>query len=182
MIQDHSMKSIVIGGGCFWCTEAVFKMFAGVISVTPGYAGGRTPNPTYEQVSGGTTAHAEVVRVTFDPAMISLMDILTIFFASHDPTTQDRQGNDVGTHYRSIILYADAEQKDTAEKVVADLRGDDIVVVTEIASLDMFYEAEDYHKDYYAKNTTAPYCHAIINPKLAKVQEKFTHLLVTHKK
>lgn len=168
------MKKIYFGGGCFWCTEAVFKMLKGVSKVLPGYMGGTVPNPTYEQVCGGKTGHAEVVLVEYDPNIIKLEDLLTVFFASHDPTTKDRQGNDVGTQYRSVIFYED--QKEIIEKFVKDL---DIPAVTELQPAVTFYEAENYHHDYFATHPGNPYCEVIINPKLEKVQNKFASLLKT---
>lgn len=168
------MKRIYFGGGCFWCTEAVFKMLKGVSKVLPGYMGGTVPNPTYDQVCGGKTGHAEVVLVEYDPNVIKLEDLLTVFFASHDPTTKDRQGNDVGTQYRSVIFYED--QKEIIEKFIKDLG---IPAVTELEPVTTFYEAENYHHDYFAQNPGNPYCQVIINPKLEKVQEKFANLLKT---
>lgn len=177
-------QAAVLGGGCFWCTESIYKELRGVVSVMPGYAGGEKPNPTYEQVCGGGTGHAEVVRVEFDPAAISFSDILEVFFATHDPTTLNRQGNDVGTQYRSLVLYADEKQKADAETVIAELRstgafgGKD--VVTELKPLEKFWEAESYHRDYYARNRGEnPYCQLVIDPKLAKFRAKFHSLLKT---
>jgi peptide-methionine (S)-S-oxide reductase len=175
-------KTIVLGGGCFWCTEAVFKMIKGIVSIMPGYAGGTVAQPTYEAVCNGTSGHAEVVRVEYDPSIISFNDILTIFFASHNPTTMNRQGHDVGTQYRSIILYSSEEEKVEAEKFITELNnsaelGDPIV--TEVKPLETFYEAEEYHRDYYAKHPEQAYCQAVINPKLAKVKEKFGKFLQT---
>ncbi|MBI2063990.1 MAG: peptide-methionine (S)-S-oxide reductase MsrA [Candidatus Yanofskybacteria bacterium] len=170
----------VFGGGCFWCTEAVFKMLRGVVSVVPGYAGGTKPNPSYDEVSAGKTGHAEVSRIEFDPKLINYNDLLTVFFATHDPTTLNRQGNDVGTQYRSTILYTDELQKDEAKrfiKEINDLHPEGAPVVTEIKPLDKFYEAEEYHHDYYAKNPNQAYCQVVINPKLDKVREKFSELL-----
>ncbi|MBP9701705.1 MAG: peptide-methionine (S)-S-oxide reductase MsrA [Candidatus Pacebacteria bacterium] len=168
------MKTIYFGGGCFWCTEAVFKMLKGVTKVLPGYMGGTVPNPTYEQVCGGKTGHAEVVLVEYDPNIIKLEDLLIVFFASHDPTTKNRQGNDVGTQYRSVIFYQD--QKEEIEKFVKELG---IPAVTELAPAGTFYEAENYHHDYFATHPENPYCEIIINPKLEKVQKKFANLLKT---
>ena len=153
------MAIAVFGGGCFWCTEAVFKMLEGVESVSPGYAD-----------------DAEVIKIEYDPAKISYGDLLTVFFATHDPTTINRQGNDVGTQYRSIILYTDGEQKSEAESFVSELKKS-LNIVTELKPLDELYEAENYHKDYYAKNQDKPYCQLVINPKLEKVQQKFAELL-----
>lgn len=178
--MDHTRKTAVFGGGCFWCTEAIFKMLKGVLSVMPGYAGGAVERPTYEDVSAGDTGHAEVVRIEYDPAQISYETLLTVFFATHDPTTMNRQGSDVGTQYRSVILYADEEQRRAADKFIAELNASSELgapVVTEVRPLEKFYEAEDYHKDYYAKNPFQPYCAVVINPKLKKVQEKFAKLL-----
>lgn len=163
----------VFGGGCFWCTEAVFKMLKGVSVVVPGYAGGTVENPTYEQVSNGNTGHAEVIYIEYDSALVKYEDLLTVFFGSHDPTTLNRQGNDVGTQYRSVVFYTTPQQKEIAEKMVKGIES----AVTEIVSLDKFYKAEDYHKNYYARNKDAPYCQVIINPKLEKVQRKFADLL-----
>ncbi len=170
----------MFGGGCFWCTEAVFKMLKGVISVLPGYAGGVKENPTYREVSSGNTGHAEVIKIEFDAKLVKFRDLLTVFFATHDPTTVNRQGRDVGTQYRSIILYTNPEQKKEAEKFVKEVdesseKGGK--VVTEIKPLNKFFEAESYHKDYYAKNSVMPYCQVIINPKLEKVQKEFSELL-----
>lgn len=171
---------IVFGGGCFWCTEAVFTMLKGVISVESGYAGGATKNPTYEQICNGDTGHAEVIKTEYDADVISLETLLTVFFASHDPTTKNRQGNDVGTQYRSIILYENEEQKTIAEKFVAELNASHekgAPITTEIKILDAFYPAEDYHKNYYEQNKNQAYCQVVINPKLAKVQKEFAKLL-----
>lgn len=170
----------VFGGGCFWCTEAVFKMLDGVISVAPGYAGGTTERPTYEQVSTGTTGHAEVIRIEYDPSKVKYEDLLTVFFATHDPTTLNRQGNDVGTQYRSIILHSTEAQKAAAERYIKEL--DEASpggrpIVTEIKPLEAFYEAEDYHKDYFAKNPDKPYCALVVEPKVRKAKEKFAALL-----
>lgn len=174
------IETAVFGGGCFWCTEAVFKMLKGVISVMPGYAGGSTEYPTYERVSEGRTGHAEVVEVRFDPDAVSFETLLTVFFGSHDPTTKDRQGADVGTQYRSIILYTNEAQRKAALKMISDInksnqKGDP--VVTEVAPLNRFYGAEEYHIDYFSRNRNAGYCQLVINPKLEKVQERFYKLL-----
>ena len=170
----------VFGGGCFWCTEAVFKMLRGVSSVLPGYAGGTVDAPTYEQVSTGTTGHAEVVRIVYDPAQVSYRTLLTIFFASHDSTTVNRQGADIGTQYRSVIFYTTPEQKREAEAFITEINNSSTLgapVVTDVEPLTKFYEAENYHQDYFAKNPHARYCELIINPKLEKVQEQFAELL-----
>ncbi|MBI2278627.1 MAG: peptide-methionine (S)-S-oxide reductase MsrA [Candidatus Brennerbacteria bacterium] len=184
-------ETAVFGGGCFWCTEAVFKMLKGVVSVTPGYAGGSKDSlqavPTYEAVCGGKTGHAEVIRIEFDPSLISYHDLLTVFFATHDPTALNRQGNDIGTQYRSIVLSTSDWQKDEAERLIKEIDGSHTEgekVVTEVKPLGSspaggFYPAEDYHRDYYVRNKTASYCELIINPKLAKVQKQFSTLLKT---
>ncbi len=170
----------VFGGGCFWCTEAVFKMLKGVSSVLPGYAGGTVPNPTYEQVSSGNTGHAECTQVEFDPTEVTYRDLLTVFFGSHDPTTLNRQGADVGTQYRSVIFYTTPEQKETAQNFINEINASNAEgkpVVTEVVPLDVFYVAENYHQDYYQKNKEAPYCELVINPKLEKVVKNFANLL-----
>jgi peptide-methionine (S)-S-oxide reductase len=186
MSKDGRVTEIaVFGGGCFWCTEAVFKMLNGVASVTPGYAGGSMDKPGYEDVSSGRTGHAEVVRIAFDPAQVAYETLLTVFFATHDPTTLNRQGSDIGTQYRSIILYTTDGQKAAAERFIADLNASAEKgrrVVTEVKPLGAppvggFFAAEEYHKDYYARNAAQPYCQVVINPKLKKVQEKFAALL-----
>jgi len=178
--MNKKTKIAVFGGGCFWCTEAVFKMLKGVKSVMPGYAGGTTPSPTYEKVCTGKTGHAEVIKIEYNPKQISYEDLLTVFFASHDPTTLNRQGNDIGTQYRSVILYTDEDQKKTAAKFIKAINRSytkSNPVVTELKSLDAFYPAEEYHQDYYARNSEKPYCQLVINPKLQKVKEKFAKLL-----
>lgn len=170
----------VFGGGCFWCTEAVFKMLKGVTSVMPGYAGGTKPNPTYEEVCTGRTGHAEVIRIEFDPEKISYRDLLFVFFATHDPTTPDRQGADVGSQYRSIILSANQAQKQEAESFIKEINeahSFGAPVVTEVKPLEQFYEAENVHHNYYARNPDQPYCQFLIDPKLKKVQKKFKELL-----
>ncbi len=182
-MSDAAKKEIaVFGGGCFWCTEAVFKMMRGVDSVLPGYAGGTTVNPTYEQVSQGSTGHAEVVRIEYDPTLVAYKSLLTVFFGSHDPTTKDRQGADVGTQYRSVVFYTTPEQKAEAEAFIQDMNDSNSAgapVVTEVAPLEKFYEAEDYHRNYYANHQNAGYCQVVINPKLEKVQKEFGDLLKT---
>lgn len=173
-------ETIVLGGGCFWCTEAVFKMLKGILSVLPGYAGGTTPNPTYASVCNGDTGHAEVVEIVYDPSLIKLEDILTVFFGSHDPTTVNRQGNDVGTQYRSVIFYTNENEKEVIENFVKEINDSSThgkSIVTEVLPLQKFYVAEDYHKDYFANNPGNPYCEVVINPKLQKVQEKFAKML-----
>ncbi len=181
MTIESSKQSIVFGGGCFWCTEAVFKMLKGVVSVEPGYAGGTKLNPTYEEVStGGAPGYAEVVKITYEPKIISVESLLTVFFATHDPTTLHRQGNDIGTQYRSIILCNNQEQMNVAKKFIEDLNNSNekgALIVTEVVMLDAFYPAEDYHKNYYENNKNQAYCQVVINPKLAKVKEKFAKLI-----
>jgi peptide-methionine (S)-S-oxide reductase len=165
-----------LAGGCFWCLEAVYLELEGVDKVVSGYAGGEKKNPTYEQVCGGGTGHAEVVQVTFDPEVISFRDLLDIFFTIHDPTQLNRQGNDIGTQYRSTIFPHDEEQKRIAEETIAELEKERVwsqKIVTTLEPLDVFYAAEDYHQDYFANNPGNPYCQAIVAPKVAKARSKF---------
>jgi peptide-methionine (S)-S-oxide reductase len=169
-----------LGGGCFWCTEAVFSELKGVEKVEPGYAGGTLPNPSYEQVCSGRTGHAEVVQVTFDPKLLSYHDLLTIFFTVHDPTTLNRQGADVGTQYRSVVLYHDERQKSTAEAVVRELEGEKLwrkKIVTELVPFTAFYPAEEYHHDYFRRNPSGGYCQFVIAPKVAKFRSHFAERL-----
>lgn len=178
-------ETAVFGGGCFWCTEAVFKMLKGVYSVEPGYSGGNTINPTYEDVSSGNTGHAECTKVLFNPDEIKYTDLLAVFFGSHDPTTINRQGNDVGTQYRSAIFHTTPEQEKTALDFINEINSssqEGEKVVTEVLPLKHFYLAENYHKDYYDRNKDAPYCEIVINPKLEKVVQKFSHLINNHPK
>ncbi len=170
----------VFGGGCFWCTEAVFKNLKGVSSILPGYAGGTVPNPTYQQVSNGNTGHAEVIKVEFNPSEVPYETLLDIFFAFHDPTTLNRQGNDVGTQYRSVIFYSTEEQKQKAEEYIKKLTQEAVFkdpIVTTIEPLTEVYIAEDYHKNYYELNKDQPYCKFIIDPKIKKLREKFSQYL-----
>jgi peptide-methionine (S)-S-oxide reductase len=170
----------VFGGGCFWCTEAVFRMLKGVISVKPGYAGGTVPNPTYAQVCDGNTGHAEVIRIEYDPTQVSFKTLMTVFFATHDPTTLNRQGHDVGTQYRSIVLYTTPEQETEAKEFIQEIDAsskEGNPVVTEVKPLTEFYEAENYHHDYFARNPDQAYCNLIISPKVEKVQKEFAALL-----
>jgi peptide-methionine (S)-S-oxide reductase len=170
---DHAVATL--GGGCFWCLEAAFDALRGVERVESGYAGGTVPEPTYKQVCSGRTGHAEVVRITFDPNVISYRELLEVFFTIHDPTTLNRQGADVGTQYRSVIFYHTPEQQHIAQEVMAELEAASIwdqPIVTELEPLDTFYPAEDYHQDYYANNAWQPYCRAVISPKLAKLRKK----------
>ncbi len=169
----------VFGGGCFWCIEAVFEQLKGVVAVMPGYAGGQTLNPTYDAVCSGETGHAEVLRIEYDPAIISYKDLLTVFFAAHNPTTLNRQGNDIGTQYRSIILYTTEEQKSEALSFIKALNEGDLknTVVTEVVPLETFYEAEAYHHHYFLTHPEQAYCQFVINPKLEKVRERFSQLM-----
>ncbi len=173
-------QTVVFGGGCFWCTEAVFRMLSGVTSVLPGYAGGTTDNPSYEEISKSTTGHAEVVQVVYDSEKIKFRDLLTVFFGSHDPTELNRQGSDVGTQYRSAVFYTTLEQKKEAERFIAEINSSSSAgkpVVTELTPLKKFYEAEDYHKNYFERNQNNRYCELVINPKLEKVKKEFAALL-----
>ncbi len=165
-----------LGGGCFWCLEAVYDQFKGVLEVVSGYAGGHIKNPTYKQVCAGTTGHAEVTQITFDPDVVSFREILQVFFTIHDPTTLNRQGADVGTQYRSAIFYHSPEQKAIAEEVMAEITSALIwpnPIVTEVTELDIFYPAEDYHQKYYLNNPNQGYCTVVIAPKVAKFRKKF---------
>lgn len=169
-------QTITLAGGCFWCLEAVFRQLRGVLSAVSGYTGGHLPQPTYKQVCGGDTGHAEAVQISFDPALISLRDLLAVFFASHDPTTLNRQGNDIGTQYRSAIFYQDSEQKAEAQRLITELQAAHIWpqrIMTEITPAGMFYPAEGYHQDYYANNACQPYCQVVVAPKLAHVRAQF---------
>jgi peptide-methionine (S)-S-oxide reductase len=170
------LQAAVFGGGCFWCLEAVFDRVTGVKSVESGYMGGRRENPTYEQVCSGATGHVEVVRVTFDPALVSYRDLLDIFFTVHDPTTLNRQGNDAGTQYRSVIFYTSDDQRTQAEQAIRELtaaRAFPDPIVTAVEPARDFYAAENYHQEYYAQHSSAPYCQYVIAPKLKKFEEKF---------
>ena len=176
MTTDKDLATAVLGGGCFWCLDAVFRELTGVQAVESGYAGGSVPNPTYEAVCGGDTGHAEVVRVTFDPSVLSYRDLLRVFFTIHDPTTRDRQGNDVGTQYRSVIFCDSPEERADAEAVVAELSAQGLwrdPVVTEIAGPAHFYAAETYHQDYFSRNGNQPYCAYVVAPKVAKFRKAF---------
>jgi peptide-methionine (S)-S-oxide reductase len=176
---DHEIATLA--GGCFWCLEAVFDELAGVQSVESGYMGGHTPNPNYEEVCGGRSGHAEVVRVTFDPGVVSYRDLLGVFFAIHDPTTLDRQGNDVGTQYRSAIFYHSEEQKRAADDVIAKLTREKLFrdpIVTEVAPAGQFHLAEDYHQEYFERvGAGNPYCSYVIEPKVAKFRKHFVERL-----
>ena len=171
-------QTVTLGGGCFWCLDAAYRMVNGVSDVMVGYAGGHQPDPIYEQVSTGTTGHAEVARVTFDDRVVSLDDILSVFWTIHDPTTPDRQGYDIGPQYRSCIFYETEDQRLAAEASKAQIQKSwKNPVVTEIAPLDKFYPAEDYHQEYFSKNPEAGYCQVVINPKLAHLREAAAQLL-----
>jgi peptide-methionine (S)-S-oxide reductase len=174
------IKTILFGGGCFWCTEAIFQRLRGVKSVEPGYSGGNTDNPTYEQVSSGTTGYVEVARVDYDPSEIELEDLLAVFFSSHDPTQPDGQGKDIGEQYRSVIFYNDEEQKRAAEAYIAKLEQEGVYdgnIVTTLEPQRDYYPAERYHHDYYNQNQNQPYCRLVINPKLEKLKKQYQHLL-----
>jgi peptide-methionine (S)-S-oxide reductase len=179
--QEHQgVEVATLGGGCFWCIEPIFDSLKGVISVESGYAGGHVPSPTYQQVCTGKTGHAEVVQITFDPGQISYRDILEIFFSSHDPTTLNRQGADVGTQYRSVVFYHDQQQKETAEVVIRDVEARGLwssKIVTEISPLEDFYVAEEYHQEYFANNPEQGYCSIVIAPKVAKFRKQYADRL-----
>ena len=170
-----NLEKATFGAGCFWCVEAVFQRLEGVKDVVPGYCGGEKDNPTYEEICTGMTGHAEVAQITFDPATISFDELLNMFWKSHDPTTRNRQGNDVGTQYRSAIFYHNEEQRSAAERSKENLDNSKIFsnqIVTEIITLDKFWPAEDYHNDYYNNNPNQPYCRIVIKPKLDKLFKK----------
>ena len=174
--SPQGKEVVTLGGGCFWCIEAVFEELHGVEQVESGYSGGRVDDPSYEQVCTGTTGHAEVVQVTFDPKIISLKEILEVYFAVHDPTTLNRQGADVGTQYRSMIFYRSQEQKDIAEQAIREIQKAKLwntPIVTEIVPFKAFYKAEDYHQEYYKKNTGQAYCRIVIEPKIKKFREHY---------
>lgn len=178
--MSSTMETATLGGGCFWCVEAIYQDVIGVHKVVSGYAGGTVENPTYEEVCSGTTGHAEVVQIAFDPTMISFEEILFIFWRTHDPTTLNRQGNDVGTQYRSVIYYHDEEQKKIAEQSMAETEASDLwadPIVTEIAPLPIFYEGEAYHQNYFVENPYQPYCIFVINPKVQKFRKSFRNKL-----
>ena len=174
------MATAILGGGCFWCLEAVYNRLAGVTAAESGYMGGSAKNPTYEQVCSGTTGHVEVVRVTFNPQEISFRDLLEVYFAIHDPTTLNRQGNDVGTQYRSAIFYSSDEQRSVAEQTIRELDSAgvwDDPIVTEVKPASTFYRAEDYHQEYFRNNPQQPYCAFVVSPKVHKFREKFADKL-----
>ncbi len=179
-MKHHTHEQATLGGGCFWCLEAVFGLTVGVDAVKSGYTGGASPNPTYKEVCSGTTGHAEVVQVTFDPSVISYRELLEIFFTVHDPTTLNRQGNDVGTQYRSAIFHRSGEQEAAARAVIEEMDADgpwDDPIVTEVAPLHVFHPAEDDHDEYFRRNGSQPYCQFVVAPKVAKFRQKFAHRL-----
>jgi peptide-methionine (S)-S-oxide reductase len=178
--MDANKEIATLAGGCFWCIEAVFDQLKGVESVVSGYSGGHVDNPTYQQVCSETTGHAEAVQVSFDPAILSYKDLLTVFFSVHDPTTLNRQGNDVGTSYRSAIFYHSAGQQAAAEQVIAELTTQSLwprPIVTEVTAFDKFYPAEDYHQEYFAHNRLQPYCMMVVAPKVSKFRKQFVDRL-----
>ncbi|HEY7873005.1 MAG TPA: peptide-methionine (S)-S-oxide reductase MsrA [Rudaea sp.] len=171
-------ETITLGGGCFWCLEAVFEELKGVVSVTSGYAGGHIANPDYEQVSSGSTGHAEVVQIVFDPQVLPLNVLLNVYFTIHDPTTLDRQGNDVGTQYRSVTFYRDAAQKTAIEQAIAEAAHEySGKIVTQVEPFAVFYKAENYHQEYFRLHGTQPYCQLVIAPKVAKFRKAFSDYL-----
>ncbi len=174
------LETATLAAGCFWCVEAVFDDLKGVEDVVSGYAGGTTEDPTYREVCDGMTGHAEVIQIKFDPAEISFKEILEVFFTVHDPTTLNRQGNDVGTQYRSAIFYHSEEQRRVAEETIAEITAEslfDDAIVTEVTPLDRFWPAEDYHQEYFANNPSQPYCAAVVSPKVRKFRQKFADKL-----
>jgi peptide-methionine (S)-S-oxide reductase len=176
MPSNTETEVATLGGGCFWCLEAVFEQLRGVEKVVSGYAGGHVANPSYEQVCGKGTGHAEVVQVTFDPAVVSYRELLEVFFATHDPTTKDRQGNDVGPQYRSVIFYHSDAQRQTAERLIAELVAEKVFpgpIVTEVVPFTAFYPAEGYHQGYFRANPAQPYCAVVVAPKVAKFRKQF---------
>ncbi|HEX8289618.1 MAG TPA: peptide-methionine (S)-S-oxide reductase MsrA [Pyrinomonadaceae bacterium] len=179
-MENTNTETATLGAGCFWCVEAVFDDLRGVEDVVSGYSGGHKENPTYREVCSETTGHAEVVQVKFDPTQISFKEILQVFFTVHDPTTLNRQGNDIGTSYRSAIFYHSNEQKRIAEEVIKEITEEGIYdnpIVTEVTPFDKFYPAEDYHQEYFANNPTQPYCAAVVAPKVAKFRQKYVNRL-----
>jgi peptide-methionine (S)-S-oxide reductase len=180
--NEGSTETATLAGGCFWCTEAIFSQLRGVTSVLPGYSGGSSANPSYEQVCTGRTGHAEAIQVVFDPSVISFHDLLLVFFSTHDPTTLNRQGHDVGTQYRSAVFYHSPEQQKTAQEVVKEISANRLwkgTIVTELAPFQGFYPAEEYHRNYFARNPTQAYCQMVIEPKVAKFRHQFVARLST---
>ncbi len=173
------MQTIILGGGCFWCTESVFLSLKGVESVVSGYMGGEAATANYQAVCGGDTGHIEVIKVSFDDKVIPLEIILDAFFTTHDPTTRDRQGNDVGSQYRSVVFYTNDDQKPTVDRVINELRDGGVNVVTEVHPASKFYEAEDYHQDFFNKNPAQAYCNFAIPPKLAKLRQSLSQYMTS---
>lgn len=183
-MTQSNMETITLGGGCYWCVEAVYENLKGVKSVVSGFSGGKTLNPSYEEVCSGTTGHAEVVQISFDKNVTSLDEIFKVFFTVHDPTTLNRQGADKGTQYRSVIFYNDEEQKKEAQSIIAELKNARVYenpIVTTLEPFTKFYKAEDYHQNYYANNKSQPYCQMVIQPKLEKFEKVFKDKLKTKK-
>jgi peptide-methionine (S)-S-oxide reductase len=181
MVNNSALEKTTLGGGCFWCLEAVFADLSGVIKVESGYSGGKQENPTYEQVCSGTTGHAEVVQITFNHDIISFKDLLDVFFDIHDPTSLNRQGNDVGTQYRSVIFYHTDEQKSIANNAIKNLEKSAIwknSIVTEVSPITKFFKAEEYHQNYFKLNASQPYCKVVIEPKVAKFKKKYSTRLL----
>ncbi len=179
-MENQNLETATLAGGCFWCVEPIFDDLQGVEDVVSGYSGGHKENPTYQEVCSETTGHAEVINVKFDPNEISFKEILQVFFAVHDPTTLNRQGNDVGTQYRSAVFYHDDEQKRVAEEVIEEVTGEKVYddpIVTQVVPFDKFYGAENYHQEYFANNPNQPYCAAVVAPKVAKFRKKFVNRL-----
>ena len=179
-MESNNLETATLGAGCFWCVEAVFDDLKGVEDVVSGYSGGHTENPTYQQVCSETTGHAEVAQITFNPDEISFKEVLQVFFAVHDPTTLNRQGNDVGSSYRSAIFYHSDEQKRIAEEVIKEVTDEGVYdnpIVTQVTPFDKFYVAENYHQEYFANNPNQPYCAAVVAPKVAKFRKKFVDKL-----
>ncbi len=179
-MTDNNLETATLAAGCFWCVEAVFDDLQGVEDVVSGYAGGHKDNPTYQEVCSETTGHAEVVQIKFDPAVLSFADLLRVYFTVHDPTQLNRQGNDIGTSYRSAIFYNSEEQRKTAEDIIAEITAEGIYdnpIVTEVTPFDKFWPAEDYHQEYFANNPNQPYCSAVVAPKVAKFRQKFVSRL-----
>jgi len=180
IMNDHNTELATLGGGCFWCLEAVFDQVVGVKNVVSGYAGGISKHPSYQEVCSGNTGHAEVVQITFDPLTLSYRDLLEIFFSIHDPTTLNRQGNDIGTQYRSVIFFHNEEQRSIADRVIREIEAKNIwpnPVVTEVVEYTDFYPAEEYHQEYYQHNQYQPYCQVVIAPKLAKFRKQYLNMI-----
>ena len=174
--MNEQLTVATFGNGCFWCTEAIFQQLKGVKTVLPGYTGGEVKNPSYKEVCAGTTGHAEAIQITYDPSVISYRELLDIFFYTHDPTTLNRQGGDVGTQYRSAIFFHNKEQESDAVKIIEQLTSEGVYsdpIVTEVTAIDIFYDAEEYHQNYYINNKNQGYCRAVINPKLDKFMKKY---------